>query len=148
MVGFKPSYVELAKDAAKRGGPRTLLVVATAGLLRWRRPAWYWLTFGVALATVRVLIRYAPVMDASGLTVPPSRWRLALARVANRPVPESRVPRILRLRPNRTGLVLRLKLRPGQNAFDVAAATDRLRHSFGMYGVTSREVRSGVVRCG
>ncbi|MGW7508924.1 FtsK/SpoIIIE domain-containing protein [Streptomyces massasporeus] len=122
-----------------------MLVVAAAGLLRWRRPAWYWLTFGVALATVRVLVRYASVMDACGLTVPPSRWRLALARVANRPVPESRAPRILRLRPTRTGLVLRLKLRPGQDAFDVAAATDRLRHSFGMYGVTSREVRSGVV---
>ncbi|MFG3270537.1 FtsK/SpoIIIE domain-containing protein [Streptomyces luteogriseus] len=122
-----------------------VVVVATAGLLRWRRPAWYWLTFGVLVATVRVLIRYASVMDACGLTVPPSRWRLALARVANRPVPESRVPRILRLRPTRTGLVLRLKLRPGQDAFDVSAATDRLRHSFGMYGVTSREVRSGVV---
>jgi S-DNA-T family DNA segregation ATPase FtsK/SpoIIIE len=122
-----------------------VVVVAAAGLLRWRRPAWYWLTFGVVLATVRVLVRYASVMDACGLTVPPSRWRLALARVANRPVPESRVPRILRLRPTRTGLVLRLKLRPGQDAFDVSAATDRLRHSFGMYGVTSREVRSGVV---
>jgi S-DNA-T family DNA segregation ATPase FtsK/SpoIIIE len=122
-----------------------VVVVAAAGLLRWRRPAWYWLTFGVLIATVRVLIRYASVMDACGLTVPPSRWRLALARVANRPVPESRVPRILWLRPTRTGLVLRLKLRPGQDAFDVAASTDRLRHSFGMYGVTSRELRSGVV---
>ncbi|MFF7866299.1 FtsK/SpoIIIE domain-containing protein [Streptomyces qaidamensis] len=122
-----------------------VLVVAAAGLLRWRRPAWYWLTFGVTLATLRVLVRYASVMDACGLTVPPSRWRLTLARVANRPVPESRVPRILRLRPTRTGLVLRLKLRPGQDAFDVSASTDRLRHSFGMYGVTSREVRSGVV---
>jgi S-DNA-T family DNA segregation ATPase FtsK/SpoIIIE len=122
-----------------------VVVVAAAGLLRWRRPAWYWLTFGVLVATVRVLVRYASVMDACGLTVPPSRWRLALARVANRPVPESGVPRILRLRPTRAGLVLRLKLRPGQDAFDVAAATDRLRHSFGMYGVTSREVRSGVV---
>ncbi|MFF4210877.1 FtsK/SpoIIIE domain-containing protein [Streptomyces sp. NPDC001796] len=122
-----------------------VVVVAAAGLLRWRRPAWYWLTFGVTLATLRVLIRYASVMDACGLTVPPSRWRLALARMTNRPVPESRPPRILRFRPTRTGLVLRLKLRPGQDAFDVSAATDRLRHSFAMYGVTSREVRSGVV---
>ncbi|AZQ34833.1 plasmid transfer protein [Streptomyces cyaneochromogenes] len=122
-----------------------VVVVATAGLLRWRRPAWYWLTFGVTFAVVRVLVRYGSVMDACGLTVPPSRWRLTLARVANRPVPESRPPRILRLRPTRTGLVLRLKLRPGQDAFDIAAASDRLRHSFSMYGVTSREIRSGVV---
>ncbi|MFF9089578.1 FtsK/SpoIIIE domain-containing protein [Streptomyces sp. NPDC014991] len=121
------------------------LVVAAAGLLRWRRPAWYWLTFGVTFAALRVLFRYASVMDACGLTVPPSRWRLALARVTNRPMPESRPPRILRFRPTRTGLVLRLGLRPGQDAFDVAAASHRLRHSFSMYGVTSREVRSGVV---
>jgi S-DNA-T family DNA segregation ATPase FtsK/SpoIIIE len=122
-----------------------VLVVATAGLLRWRRPAWYWLTFGVVLAALRVLIRYSSVMDACGLTVPPSRWRLAFARMTNRPMPESRPPRILRLRPTRTGLVLRLKLRPGQDAFDFTAASDRLRHSFSMYGVTSRELRSGVV---
>jgi S-DNA-T family DNA segregation ATPase FtsK/SpoIIIE len=122
-----------------------LLVVASAVILRWRRPAWYWVSLGVTFAALRVLVRYASVMDACGLTVPPSRWRLALARVANRPVPESRPPRILRLRPTRTGLVLRLKLRPGQDAFDLAAASDRLRHSFGMYGVTSRELRSGVV---
>ncbi|MCX4915303.1 FtsK/SpoIIIE domain-containing protein [Streptomyces sp. NBC_00687] len=122
-----------------------VVVVAAVGLLRWRRPAWYWLTFGVTLAVLRVLVRYGSVMDACGLTVPPSRWRLALARAANRPMPVPRPPRILRLRPTRTGLVLRLKLRPGQDAFDVAAASDRLRHSFSMYGVTSRELRSGVV---
>ncbi|WEO94638.1 FtsK/SpoIIIE domain-containing protein [Streptomyces sp. FXJ1.172] len=122
-----------------------VLVVAAAGLLRWRRPAWYWLTFGVTLAVVRILVRYGSVMDACGLTVPPARWRLALARATNRPIPGPRAPRILRLRPTRTGLVLRLKLRPGQDAFDVAASSDRLRHSFAMYGVTSRELRSGVV---
>ncbi|WP_435611897.1 FtsK/SpoIIIE domain-containing protein [Streptomyces sp. bgisy159] len=122
-----------------------VLVVAAAGLLRWRRPAWYWLTFGVTFASLRVAFRYASVMDACGLTVPPSRWRLALARLTNQDVPAARPPRILRFRPTRTGLVLRLGLRPGQDAFDVAAASDRLRHSFSMYGVTSREVRSGVV---
>ncbi|WP_328732206.1 FtsK/SpoIIIE domain-containing protein [Streptomyces caniferus] len=122
-----------------------LLVVATALVLRWRRPAWYWMTFGVVLAVLRVLVRYASVMDACGLTVPPPRWRLALAHMADRPAPESRASRILRLRPTRTGLVLRLKLRPGQDVFDVSSATDRLRHSFGMYGVTAREIRSGVV---
>ncbi|WP_217382696.1 FtsK/SpoIIIE domain-containing protein [Streptomyces sp. NK08203] len=122
-----------------------VVVVAAAGLLRWRRPAWYWMTFGVTLAALRVLVRYGSVMDACGLTVPAPRWRLTLARMTNRPVPGPRAPRILRLRVTRTGLVLRLKLRPGQDAFDVAASCDRLRHSFALYGVTSREVRSGVV---
>lgn len=84
-----------------------VLVVAAAGLLRCRRPAWYWLIFGVTLAALRVLIRYASVMEACGLTVPPSRWRLALARATNRPIPGPRAPRILRLRPTRTGLLIR-----------------------------------------
>ncbi|MFD8352845.1 FtsK/SpoIIIE domain-containing protein [Streptomyces coelicoflavus] len=122
-----------------------VLVAAAAGLLRWRRPAWFWLTFGVTFAAMRVLVRYGSVMDACGLTVPAARWRLGLARMTNRPVPGPRAPRILRVRPTRTGLVLRLKLRPGQDAFDVAASCDRLRHSFAVYGVTSRELRSGVV---
>ncbi|MEU1029744.1 plasmid transfer protein, partial [Streptomyces mirabilis] len=63
-----------------------VLVVASAVILRWRRPAWYWLAFGAAFAALRVMVRYTSVMDACGLTVPPSRWRLALARITNRPV--------------------------------------------------------------
>ncbi|MER5727100.1 FtsK/SpoIIIE domain-containing protein [Streptomyces sp. NPDC002138] len=122
-----------------------LVVLALALVLRWLRPTWYWVTFGVTFATVRVLIRYRSVMDACGLTVPPARWRLALARVSNRPPPEARSPRILRLRPTSTGLVLRLKLRPGQDAFDFTASSDRLRHSFALHNVVSREIRSGVV---
>ena len=121
------------------------LVASVALLLRWQRPAWYWMTFGIVFAVVQVLVRYASVMDACGLTVPPSRFRLAVARVTRRPVPDSRVPRILRLRPTRTGLVLRVKLRPGQDAFDFSASADRLRHSFAMQNVTAREIRSGVV---
>ncbi|WP_328399447.1 FtsK/SpoIIIE domain-containing protein [Streptomyces sp. NBC_00390] len=122
-----------------------LVAVVAALVLRRLRPAWYWLSIGIVLATCRVVFRYASVMDACGLTVPPSRLRLTLARLANRPAPEARPPRILRIRPTRTGLVLRLKLQPGQDAFDFAASTDRLRHSFSMHGITSREIKSGVV---
>ncbi|HCA88355.1 MAG TPA: plasmid transfer protein [Streptomyces sp.] len=127
-----------------------LLIVATvvaglALLLRWQRPAWYWLSIGVLVAAARVLLRYGSVMEACGLTVPPSRLRLALARATRSEVPASRVPRILRMKPTRTGLVLRIKMRPGQDAFDFAASSDRLRHSFTMQGVTSREIKAGVV---
>ncbi|MGW6574244.1 FtsK/SpoIIIE domain-containing protein [Streptomyces sp. NPDC054945] len=122
-----------------------LAVLAVALLLRWLRPTWYWMTFGVTFATVRVLVRYRSVMEACGLTVPPARWRLALARVTNRPPPEARSPRILRLWPTATGLVLRVKLRPGQDAFDFSASSDRLRHSFALNNVVAREIRSGVV---
>ncbi|MEV6794867.1 FtsK/SpoIIIE domain-containing protein [Streptomyces sp. NPDC051320] len=122
-----------------------VVLVAAVLVLRSLRPAWYWMAFGIAFAMLRVSVRYASVMDACGLTVPPSRLRLTLARVASRPAPNSRPPRIVRMRPTRTGLVLRLKMRPGQDAFDFTASTDRLRHSFSMQGVTSREIRSGVV---
>ncbi|POX41341.1 plasmid transfer protein [Streptomyces sp. Ru73] len=122
-----------------------LVVVTAAQILRWRNRAWYWLIFGAAFALVRVLVRYRSVMEACGLTVPPARWRLTLARVTRREVPGDRAPRLLRIRATRTGLVLRLKMRPGQDAFDFAASADRLRHSFAMHGVVSREVRSGVV---
>ncbi|MFD6874725.1 MULTISPECIES: FtsK/SpoIIIE domain-containing protein [unclassified Streptomyces] len=124
----------------------TLLVVLAAALvLRRLRPTWYWMTFGVTFAAIRVLVRYRSVMDACGLTVPPARWQLTLARVTNRPVPEARSPRILRLRPTSTGLVLRMKMRPGQDAFDFTASADRLRHSFALQNVIAREIRSGVV---
>ncbi|KPI21785.1 cell division FtsK/SpoIIIE [Actinobacteria bacterium OV450] len=122
-----------------------VLIVAVALVLRRYRPGWYWVTFGVTCAAVRVLVRYRSAMEACGLTVPPARWRLGLARLAGRPVPESRSPRILWIRPTRTGLVLRLKIRSGQDAFDFSAASDRLRHSFVLHALTTREIRSGVV---
>lgn len=112
----------------------SLIAGGLALLLRWRRPAWYWLGIGVFIAGFRVLFRYGSVMEACGLTVPPSRMRLALARATRTEAPSSRVPHILRMWPTRTGLVLRIKLRPGQDAYDFIASTDRLRHSFTMQG--------------
>ncbi|MCQ4043002.1 FtsK/SpoIIIE domain-containing protein [Streptantibioticus rubrisoli] len=129
-----------------------LLVLVALGLglagvlvLRHQRPAWYWLAIGGWLAVLRVSFGYSSVMEACGLTVPPSRMRLMLARAANREVPPNRPPRLVRMRITRTGLVMRLRLCPGQDAFDVATSTDRLRHSFLMHAVTSREVKAGVV---
>jgi S-DNA-T family DNA segregation ATPase FtsK/SpoIIIE len=125
-----------------------LIATVIAGglaLLRWRRPAWFWLCLGLPLAAARVLLRYGSVMEACGLTVPPSRMRLAVARATRTEVPSSRVPRIIRLTPTRTGLVLRIKMRPGQDAFDFIASSDRLRHSFKMQGVTGG---GGEGRCG
>lgn len=121
------------------------LVVAGVLVLRWVRPVWYWLAVGGLLAVVRVLVRYRDTMDGCGLTVPPSRLRLWLARATNGEVPAPRVPRLARLRLTRSGLVLRVKLRPGQDVFDFAASADRFRHSFAMHGVTVTELRPGWV---
>ena len=127
-----------------------LLIAATimggvALLLRWRRPTWYWLSCGAVLALLRVAVRYHSVMEACGLTVPPSRLRLALARLTRTETPSPRAPRVLQVRITRTGLVLRIRMRPGQDVFDYTASTDRLRHSFAMQQVTCRELRTGVV---
>ena len=128
----------------------TVLVLTGAGIagvliLRRVRPAWYWLIIGGPAAQIRVGWSYASVMDACGLTVPPSRARVALARVMRRELPANRPPKLLRLRITRTGLVARIRLQPGQDAFDVISAADRLRHSWRLHHVTCREVRSGVL---
>ncbi|MFI6489878.1 FtsK/SpoIIIE domain-containing protein [Streptomyces sp. NPDC050564] len=121
------------------------VVVGLALLLKWRRPAWYWLTFGILLAALRIRFRYASVMDACHLTVPASRFRLAVARMFKWQIPRQRVPHLLWLKPTRTGIRLRIKMRPGQDAFEFSAAADRLRHSFAVHQVTSREVKPSVV---
>ncbi|WP_327719392.1 FtsK/SpoIIIE domain-containing protein [Streptomyces sp. NBC_00490] len=121
------------------------VLVGLALLLRWRRPVWYWLSFGVTLAMLRVRFRYATTMEACRLTMPASRMRRAVARWAGKPVPPQRVPRLLWIRPTRTGVRLRIRLWPGQDAFEFSAASDRLRHSFAVHQVTSREIKPGVI---
>ncbi|MYS25277.1 DNA segregation ATPase FtsK/SpoIIIE, S-DNA-T family [Streptomyces sp. DvalAA-14] len=128
----------------------TVLVLSGVGfagvlILRRVRPALYWLVIGGPAARVRVGWTYGSVMDACGLTVPPSRARLAVARALRREMPANRPPKLLRLRTTRTGLVARVRLQPGQDAFDVISATDRLRHSWRLEQVSAREIRSGVL---
>ncbi|TQJ90004.1 FtsK/SpoIIIE domain-containing protein [Streptomyces sp. SLBN-31] len=120
-------------------------LVGSALLLRWRRPAWYWMTFGALCAMAKVRLRYASVMDACDLTVAASRFRLTLARWFGWETPMQRVPRLLWIKPTRTGLRLRIRMRPGQDAFDYSAAVDRLRHAFGVHQVTSREIKPGTI---
>ncbi|WP_461297373.1 FtsK/SpoIIIE domain-containing protein [Streptomyces harbinensis] len=122
-----------------------IAVAGGVGLLRWRRPAWYWMGCGGVIASVKVRARFGSVMDACQLVVAPTRLRMTVARMTKQAVPAPRVPKLGRIRITRTGLVLRVKLRPGQDAFDFSAAADRLRHSFGMQQVTTREIRAGLI---
>jgi S-DNA-T family DNA segregation ATPase FtsK/SpoIIIE len=128
----------------------TVLVLTGGGIaavliLRRVRPDLYWMVVGGPAARIRVTWSYASVMDACGLSVPPSRARIALARVMGREMPANRPPKLLRVRQTRTGLLARIRLQPGQDAFDVISAADRLRHSWRLNQVTVREVRSGVL---
>ncbi|SFS80068.1 DNA segregation ATPase FtsK/SpoIIIE, S-DNA-T family [Streptomyces harbinensis] len=83
-------------------------------------------------------------MDACGLTVPPSRLRTLAVRATTRrevrPVP----PRRGLVRPTATGLRVRLRLAPGQEVADLAAATERLRHAWSVHAVHVAEIKPGV----
>jgi DNA segregation ATPase FtsK/SpoIIIE, S-DNA-T family len=126
------------------GGPLAGLG-AGAAYLRAHRPAAYWSTVGLPVSVARLLGSYGSVMDACGLTVPPSRLRVLATRATSRrevrPVP----PRRGLLRPTSTGMRLRLRLAPGQEPADLAASAERLRHAWGVHAVYVHEVKPGVV---
>ncbi|AZK95124.1 MULTISPECIES: FtsK/SpoIIIE domain-containing protein [Streptomyces] len=126
------------------GGPLAVLG-AGAAYTRARHPGLYWTGVGLPIATARLLATYASVMEACGLTVPPSRLRVlalkATTRREIRPVP----PRRGLPRPTSTGLRLRLRLAPGQEPADVAASAERLRHAWGVHGVYVTVLKPGVV---
>ncbi|MEV0964348.1 FtsK/SpoIIIE domain-containing protein [Streptomyces sp. NPDC049910] len=112
------------------------LVLVAAGLLvlRRRRPAWYWYAVGAPAKLVRIVVTYRSVMEACGLTEPPSRFRLAVAATTNRTAAR-RVPRLARIRFTASGLVLQIRMQPGQEVHDFETATERLRHSWRAYAV-------------
>ncbi|QTI89021.1 FtsK/SpoIIIE domain-containing protein [Streptomyces sp. AgN23] len=126
------------------GGP-VAATVGGAAYLWARHPAAYWSTIGMPISTARLLGSYGSVMDACGLTVPPSRLRAwavqALTHREVRPVP----PRRGLIRPTSTGLRVRLRLAPGQEPADVAASAERLRHAWGVHGAYVEEIKPGVV---
>ncbi|MGW7514834.1 FtsK/SpoIIIE domain-containing protein [Streptomyces sp. NPDC054796] len=126
------------------GGPVAALG-GGAAYLRARHPAAYWSTVGLPVSVARLLGSYGSVMEACGLTVPPSRLRAlavhATTRREVRPVP----PRRGLLRPTSTGLRMRLRLAPGQEPADVAASAERLRHAWGVHAAYVEPVGPGVV---
>jgi S-DNA-T family DNA segregation ATPase FtsK/SpoIIIE len=126
------------------GGPVAALG-GGAAYARANHPALYWSAVGGPISTARLLSSYASVMEACGLTVPPSRLRVlavkATTRRQVRPVP----PRRGIVRPTSTGLRLRLRLAPGQEPADVAASAERLRHAWGVHAVYVHTIKPGIV---
>ncbi|MEU6012140.1 FtsK/SpoIIIE domain-containing protein [Streptomyces sp. NPDC047453] len=126
------------------GGPVAALG-GGAAYARAKHPGVYWSTVGLPVSTVRLLSSYGSVMEACGLAVAPSRWRVlavkATTRREVRPVP----PRRGIIRPTTTGLRVRLRLAPGQEPADVAASAERLRHAWGVHAVYVTTVKPGVV---
>ncbi|MFJ4982292.1 FtsK/SpoIIIE domain-containing protein [Streptomyces sp. NPDC088732] len=124
------------------------LVLTLAGGLdyvRRRYPVAFWLLVGLPLTWGRFLATYGSTMVACGLALPPSRLRAfavwAAGRGQARPVP----PRIRRVSGSLIGLRVRLRLPPGLEPADVAAAAGRLRHAWGVHALSVVPVRPGVV---
>lgn len=122
--------------------------LAGVGGLAWakvRAPRVYWSLVGLPVAWGRFRWSYASTMEACGLTVAPSRLRAFMARRIGdgpvRPVP----PGVRGVRPTMTGLRVRLRLPAGLEPADVAAASERLRHAWGVHAVHVTVARPGLV---
>lgn len=120
---------------------------ATGGLVyaRYRAPRVYWSLVGLPVTWGRFTITYRSTMDVCGLTVQPSRLRAFMVRTVARrevlPVP----PKVRRVRGTSTGLRAVLRLPAGLEPADVAAASQRLRHAWGVHSVTVVETKPGFV---
>ncbi|MFD8552475.1 FtsK/SpoIIIE domain-containing protein [Streptomyces fradiae] len=116
------------------------------GYARARAPRVFWSLVGLPVARVRFAVTYRSTMDVCGLTVQPSRLRAFMVRTVARradvqPVP----PKIRRVRGSSTGMRVTLRLPAGLEPADVVAASERLRHAWGVHSVNVVETRPGFV---
>ena len=130
------TLLELAAPIAGAGG---------LGYAKHSAPGVYWSLVGLPVTYGRFRMGYRSTMDVCGLTVQPSALRAFFVRnVARRevlPVP----PKVRRIRPALTGLRVTLRLVPGMEPADVVAASERLRHAFGVHAVHVVSTRPGFV---
>ncbi|MEU7296106.1 FtsK/SpoIIIE domain-containing protein [Streptomyces exfoliatus] len=126
-----------------------LPLAGTAGALGYakvRAPRVFWSLVGLPVAATRFAVTYRSTMDVCGLTVQPSRLRAFMVRTVARrgdvqPVP----PKIRRVRVSSTGLRVTLRLPAGLEPADVMAASERLRHAWGVHSVNVMETKPGFV---
>ena len=116
------------------------------GLAKVRAPRVFWSLAGLPVARVRFSLTYRSTMDVCGLTVQPSRLRAFMVRTVARrqdvqPVP----PQVRRVRGSSTGMRAILRLPAGLEPADVAAASERLRHAWGVHSVHVVEIKPGFV---
>jgi S-DNA-T family DNA segregation ATPase FtsK/SpoIIIE len=115
------------------------------GYAKVRAPRVYWSLVGLPVTWGRFTITYRSTMDVCGLTVQPSRLRAFLTKnMAHRevlPVP----PKVRLVRGTSTGLRVTLRLPAGLEPADLAAASERLRHAWGVHSVTVAETKPGYV---
>ncbi|WP_329616542.1 FtsK/SpoIIIE domain-containing protein [Streptomyces brevispora] len=116
------------------------------GYAKVRAPRVYWSLVGLPVARVRIAATYHSTMDVCGLTVQPSRLRAFMVRnVARRPDVQPVPPKVRRVRASSTGMRATLRLPAGLEPADVAAASERLRHAWGVHSVHVVETKPGFV---
>ncbi|MEV4942216.1 FtsK/SpoIIIE domain-containing protein [Streptomyces zaomyceticus] len=118
----------------------------TLGYAKVRAPRVFWSLAGLPVARVRFAVTYRSTMDVCGLTVQPSRLRAFMVRnVARRADVQPVPPKVRRVRGSSTGMRVTLRLPAGLEPADVMAASERLRHAWGVHSVNVTEVKPGVV---
>ncbi|GHG20157.1 FtsK/SpoIIIE domain-containing protein [Streptomyces zaomyceticus] len=126
-----------------------LPLAGTAGGLGYakvRAPRVFWSLVGLPVARVRFAVTYRSTMDVCGLTVQPSRLRAFMVRnVARRPDIQPVPPKVRRVRGSSTGMRVTLRLPAGLEPADVIAASERLRHAWGVHSVNVAEIKPGFV---
>ncbi|MFF2567835.1 FtsK/SpoIIIE domain-containing protein [Streptomyces sp. NPDC058084] len=116
------------------------------GVAKVRAPRVYWSLVGLPVTQVRFTMTYRSTMDVCGLTVQPSRFRAFLVRnVARRSDVQPVPPKIRRVRGSSTGMRVTLRLPAGLEPADVVAASERLRHAWGVHSVNVVETKPGFV---
>ncbi|WP_328581429.1 FtsK/SpoIIIE domain-containing protein [Streptomyces sp. NBC_00370] len=116
------------------------------GYAKFNAPRIYWMAVGKPLTWGRFTFTYRSTMDVCGLTVRPSALRAFLVRnVARRQDVQPVPPKVRRVRGTSTGLRVTLRLPAGLEPADVAAASERLRHAWGVHSVNVVEIKPGYV---
>ncbi|MFF3602108.1 FtsK/SpoIIIE domain-containing protein [Streptomyces sp. NPDC002463] len=116
------------------------------GYAKVRAPGVFWSLVGLPVTTTRFAVTYRSTMDVCGLTVQPSRLRAFMVRnLARRPDVQAVPPKVRRVRGTSTGLRVTLRLPAGLEPADVMAASERLRHAWGVHSVTVAETKPGFV---
>ncbi|MFE3433040.1 FtsK/SpoIIIE domain-containing protein [Streptomyces sp. NPDC059171] len=115
------------------------------GYAKARSPRVFWSLVGAPVARVRFSVTYRATMDVCGLTVQPSRLRAFMVRNVARQEVQPVPPQVRRVRYSTTGMRATLRLPAGLEPADVAAASERLRHAWGVHSVHVVEVKPGFV---
>ncbi|MGW7272221.1 FtsK/SpoIIIE domain-containing protein [Streptomyces sp. NPDC054864] len=121
------------------------VVAGGLGFAKVRAPRVYWSLVGLPLTWIRFTLTYRSTMEVCGLTVQPSGFRAFMTRNVARREVRPLPPKVRRVRPTSTGLRVSLRLPAGLEPADVAAASERLRHAWGVRSVIVCETRPGVV---